>query len=93
MSASNSLRLFAELVDLLRLAQVLKEGFLVLLVLRLLDQLLDLVFTGCILLLEKFCNPRCCYKFPRNSSDRLMGPKMILRLGFVDLVHHIASSI
>ena len=38
------LRLFAELVDLIRLAQVLKEGFLVLVVLKLLDQLLDLVF-------------------------------------------------
>ena len=37
------LRFFAELVDLLRLAQVLKEGFLVLLVLELLDQLLVFV--------------------------------------------------
>ena len=44
------MRFFAELVDLLRLAQVLKEGFLVLVVLELLDQLLDLVFTCCILL-------------------------------------------
>ena len=44
------LRFFAELVDLLRLAQVLKEGFLVLVVLELFDQLLDLVLTSCILL-------------------------------------------
>ena len=36
-------RFFAELVDLLRLAQVLKEGFLVLVALELFDQLLDLV--------------------------------------------------
>ena len=39
------LRFFTELVDLLRLAQVLKEGFLVLVVLELLDQLLDLVLS------------------------------------------------
>ena len=38
------------------------------------------------------CHPRCCYKFPRNFSNRLMVPKMILRLGFVDLVNRIASS-
>ena len=52
-------RIFAKSEDLggahvgdqiLRLAQVLKEGFLVLVVLELLDQLLDLVFTCCILL-------------------------------------------
>ena len=53
------LRFFAELVDLLRLAQVLKEGFLVLVVLELLDQLLDFVLAYCILLLD-------CRK--RNSS-------------------------
>ena len=44
------LRFFAELVDLLRLAQVLKEVFFVLVLLELLDQLLDLVLTRCILL-------------------------------------------
>ena len=44
------LRFFAELVDLLRLAQVLKEGFLVLMALELFDQLLDLVLAICILL-------------------------------------------
>ena len=44
------LRFFAELVDLLRLAQVLKEGFLVFVVLELPDQLLDLVLACCILL-------------------------------------------
>ena len=43
--------------------------------------------------LQKLCNPRCCYRFPRNSSNRLMIPKMILRLGFVDLVDRIASSL
>ena len=42
--------------------------------------------------LQVFCDPRCCYRFPRNFSNRLMVPKMILRLGFVDL-DHIASSI
>ena len=41
------LRFFALRVDFLRLAQVLKEGFLVLVVLELLDQLLDLVPTCC----------------------------------------------
>ena len=43
--------------------------------------------------LQIFCIPRCCYGFPRNFSNRSMVPKMILRLGFVDLVDHIASSI
>ena len=46
------LRFFAELVDHLRLAQVLKEWFLVLVVLELFDQLLDLVLTCCVLLLD-----------------------------------------
>ena len=32
-------------------------------------------------------------RFPRNFSNRLMVSKMILRLGFVDLVDHIASSV
>ena len=38
------LRFLAELIDLLRLVQVLKEGFLVRVALELLNQLLDLVF-------------------------------------------------
>ena len=38
------LRFLAELFDLLRLVQVLKEGFLVRVALELLNQLLDLVF-------------------------------------------------
>ena len=42
------LRFFTELVDLLRLAQVLKEGFLVLMALELFDQLLDLFFWRCV---------------------------------------------
>ena len=46
------LRFFAELVDLERLAQVLNEGFLMLVVLELLDQLLDFVVACCILLLD-----------------------------------------
>ena len=46
------LRFSAELVDLLRLAQVLKEGFLMCLVLELLDQSFDLVLACCILLLD-----------------------------------------
>ena len=68
--------------------------------LELLDQPLDLVLAGCIFLsrlqkvvLQIFCNPRCCYRFPRNFSNRSMVPKMILLLGFVDLVDHIANSI
>ena len=43
--------------------------------------------------LKILCDARCRYKFPRNSSNRLMGPKMMLCLGFVDLVDRIASSI
>ena len=43
--------------------------------------------------LQVFFGPRSCYRFPRNFSSRLMVPKIILRLGFVDLVDHIASSI
>ena len=90
---------FSELVDLLRLAQVLKEGFLMFVVLELLDQLFDFVLACCILLLDcrkrysRFCNPLCCYRFLRNFSNRSMVPKMILRLGFVNLVDHIAGSI
>ena len=95
------LRFSAELDDLLCLAQVLKEGFLILEVLELLDQLLDFVLTCCILLFELseectariFCCQRRCSRFLRNSSIRLVGPKTILRLGVEDLVHHISSSI
>ena len=46
------LRFFAELVDLLRLAQVLKKWFLVLVDLKLLDQHFDLVLACCVLLLD-----------------------------------------
>ena len=46
------LRFLAEFVDLLRLAQVLKEGFLLFVVLELLVQLLDLVLACCVLLLD-----------------------------------------
>ena len=92
------LRFFAELVDLLRLAQVLKEGFFMLVVLELLGQPLDFVLACCILLLDcrkrycrLLCGPRCCYRCHRNFSNRSTVPKMILRLGFVDLADHIAS--
>ena len=37
-----------------------------------------------------FCDPRCCYRFSSNFLNRSMVPKMILLLGFVDLVDHIA---
>ena len=93
------LRFFAELVDRLLLAQVLKEWFLMFVVLELLDQLLDLVLECCILLLDCrksiqiFCNLLCCYKFHRNLSNRLLVSPMILRLGFVDLADYITSSI
>ena len=43
--------------------------------------------------LQISCNPRCCHKFPCNFLNRLMVPKMILRLAFVDFVCHIASPI
>ena len=68
--------------------------------LELLDQLLVLVLAICILLFDcrkevsqGFCSPRCCSRFPWNSSICWVGPKVILRLGFVDLVDRIASSI
>ena len=48
-----NLRFFAELVDLLRLPQVLKETFLVRVALELFNQLLDLVFAICILLFDR----------------------------------------
>ena len=56
-------------------------------VLELLDQPFDVE------VLQIFCDPRCCYKFHHNFSTRSMVPKVILLLGFVDLVDHIASSI
>ena len=42
--------------------------------------------------LQICCDPRCCYRFHRNFSNRSTVPKMILLPGFVDLVDHIASS-
>ena len=71
-----------------------------LVVLELLDQPLDFVLACCILVLD--CTKRyssCSVihsvvtDFTVNFSNRSMVPKMILRLGFVDLVDHIASSI
>ena len=54
-------RFFAQLVDLLRLAQVLMEWFLMFVVLELLDQLLDVVLACCILLLD------CRKRYSRSS--------------------------
>ena len=34
----------------------------------------------------EFCSQRRCSWFHRNTSNRMVGPKMILRLGFADLV-------
>ena len=51
------LRFFAKLVDLLRLAQILKEWFLMFVVLELLEKLLDFVLAYCVLLLD--CRKRC----------------------------------
>ena len=62
------LRFFAELVDLLRLAQILKEGFLVLMVLEPFDQLLDLVLAICILLVD------CRKEYARNSLVSVVVP-------------------
>ena len=55
------LRFLAELVDLLRLLEVLREGFFVRVVLELLDQLFDFVMTMCILLFN------CRKRYIRNS--------------------------
>ena len=55
------LRFLAEIVEVFRLLEVLKEGFLVRLVLELLNQLLDFVFAICIL----FFNYRT--KYTKNS--------------------------
>ena len=55
------LRFSAELVDLLRLAQFLKEGSLMFVGLELLDQLLHLVLACCILLLD------CRKRYSRSS--------------------------
>ena len=59
--------------------------------LELLDHLLDFVHAYCILGLD--CRKKYSgysvvhvYKFSHNFSNRLMVLKMILRLGFVDLV-------
>ena len=68
-----------------------------LVLLELLDQPPAFVLAYCILLLDcrkrqvlrLFCDPRCCYRFPRNFSSRLLVPKKILRLGFVDLADHM----
>ena len=43
--------------------------------------------------LQILCNPQCYYKFPSNFPNSLMVPKMILRLGLVNLEDHSASSI
>ena len=42
---------------------------------------------------QEFCSQRRCSEFPCNSSFRWVGPKMILRLGLVDLVDHCANSL
>ena len=94
------LRFLAELVDLLRLFEVLKEGFFVRVVLEFLDQLFDIVFTMCILLFN------CRERYTRNSVIhgvapglpghcliRLVGHKMFLHPVHVDLVDQFASSI
>ena len=52
MSAMSSCDFFAELVDLPRLSQVVKEGFLVWVALELLNQPFDFVFAICVLLLD-----------------------------------------
>ena len=69
-------------------------------VLELLGQLLDLVLACCILRLDcrkKYSRYSVIYgvvtSFPVTFRIRSMVPKMILRLGFVDPVDHIASSI
>ena len=86
------------LADLLRLLEVLKEGFFVRMILEHLDQLFDFVFTMCTLLFncrkeghEEFCNPRCCSRIPRYFLTQLGGHKMFLHLVHVDLVDQFSS--
>ena len=74
------LRFFAELVDLLRLAQVLKEGVLVLVGLELFEQLLDLDLAICILLFD--CRNGCA----RNSVVNGVVPGFPVTLRFVGWV-------
>ena len=86
------LRFFAELVDFLRQTQILKEGFLVVVGLELLDQLLDLVITCSILLFD------CRKRYSGNSvvhgvATGFKGRKTILRFDFADLVDRFTSSI
>ena len=57
------LRFFAELVDLLRLSQVLNERFFILVVLELFDQPLDFVLAYCILLLDWTSLHISCHTF------------------------------
>ena len=71
-----------------------------LVVLELLDQLLDFVFAFCILLLDirkRYSKYSVIHgvvtHFPGNFANRSMVPKMILRLGFVDVVDRCASLI
>ena len=90
----------AELVNLLRLSQILNKRIFIPVVLELLDQPLGLcsrvLYSAAQLqkeVLQLFCGSRCCYKFLRRCSSHLMVPKMILRFGFVDLADRSASSI
>ena len=68
------LRFLAELVELIRLSQILNERFFILVVLELLDQPLGFVLAYCILRLD--CRKRYSsysvihdYRFPRNCSS------------------------
>ena len=80
------LRFIAELVDLLPLLEVLKEGFFVRVALELLNQLVDC-------LCQEFCSQRCCSRFPEAFLIRLVGHKMFLHPVHVDLVNQFANSI
>ena len=67
------LLLFAEVVDLLRLSQVLNQRFFILVVLELLINLLTLLSRAAGRLqkevLQIFWNPRCCYRCLRNFES------------------------
>ena len=80
--------------------EILKEGFFVLVVLEILDQLFDFFLTMCILLFN--CRKRytrtsvihgVAHRFPRTFLIRLVGHKMFLYPVHVDLVDQIANSI
>ena len=93
------LRLFAELMNLFGLIQVLQERLLVRVILELLNQLFNRFFAIRVLLLD--CRMECAWYsivnvaaagFPTNFPIRFGGQRIFLLLAHVDPVVHFASS-